>query len=501
MPYTFLHPGFVLPFARWFPRFLSIPALIMGSFVPDLDIIYRFSETRYHIFSYSTTNILFELLPIGIILTYYFKLIILPISKDGTIDLHPKNYLQHFKELPKIATSVLLAIGVHLFLDQYVHFNDAQSLSSEIGQNLGYEPADFNKIYLILLYLPQVIASGIGLILMMIMSYVYRKETRHYTHFLQKNWLLTIILSGLIMLSFTSMKVIKVGIEHRMQMDSILIGITCGLMSAFLLTPITLWILQKIKLDSRITLPSIFIISIYMLGLPVKEFLAIYILKGVFIVFISIIALAIIAYIDNKKILYLIILDFILSLIHPFTNYFTFLLLFKSTLFIGLYLSRQQVGTIFKDLLIGIIYGSIISVAFYASNKGLGAGIIATMSIGVFYILSYSQEISPQRSKWISSLPKIATIILITTISSKLGFLCFILLVFILLISIVKKNLSLKNIDDYFYYGIVPLAATLYIMSQYSILYGVFSASQILFILILVWIQTNRLETMNIDGK
>lgn len=501
MPYTFLHPGFVLPFARWFPRFLSIPALIMGSFVPDLDIIYRFSETRYHIFSYSTTNILFELLPIGIILTYYFKLIILPISKVGTIDLHPKNYWEHFKKLPKIAASVLLAIGVHLFLDQYVHFNDAQSMSREIGQNLGYEPEDFNKIFQILLYLPQIIASGIGLILMIIMSYIYRKEILQHTPFLRQHWFLATILSGLVILSFTSMKVIKVGIEHRTQIDSILIGITCGLMSAFLLTPVILWLLQKIKIDSRITLPSIFIISIYMLGLPVKEFLAIYIIKGVFIVFISIIALTIIAYVDNRKILFLIILDFILSLIHPFTSYFTFLLLFKSILLIGLYLSKQHLRTIFKDLLIGIIYGSIISVAFYASNKGLGAGIIATMSIGVFYIMSYSQDISPQRSKWISFLPKMATIILITTISSKLGFLCFILLVFLLLISIVKKNLSLKNIDDYFYYGIVPLAATLYIISQFSILYGVFSASQILFILILVWIQTNRLETMNIDGK
>jgi hypothetical protein len=235
----------------------------MGSFVPDLDIIYRFSETRYHIFSYSTANILLELLPIGIILTYYFNLIILSISRDGTLDLHLEQYWKHLKKLPKIATSVLLSIVVHLFLDQYAHFNDSQSLSREIGQNLGYEPTDFNTIYQILLYLPQIIASGIGLILMIIMSYIYRKEISINTQFLRKNWFLVFIISTLIVLSFTSMKIIKVGIENGKQIDSILIGITCGLMSAFLLTPIVLWVIQKIKMNSRIILPSIFIISFF----------------------------------------------------------------------------------------------------------------------------------------------------------------------------------------------------------------------------------------------
>lgn len=247
MPYTFFHPGFVLPLARWFPRFFCIPALILGSFVPDLDIIYRFTETRYHLFSYSTSNILLELVPIGIILTYYFHLIILPITSRGKIDFLSENYWNQLKKLPKIAFSVIVAIGVHLFLDQYVHFADARSLSIDIGQNLGYEPSELENIYLILLYLPQVIASGIGFLLIGIMAFLYRKDILQQIKFLQKNWFLTFMISGLIALSFTSWKIYKVGIEQRMQIDSFIIGITCGLMSAFILTPLLLWIIQKIK--------------------------------------------------------------------------------------------------------------------------------------------------------------------------------------------------------------------------------------------------------------
>jgi hypothetical protein len=492
MPYTFLHPGFVLPFARWFPRFLSIPALIMGSFVPDLDIIYRFSETRYHIFSYSTANILFELLPIGIILTYYFYMVNLPIIEIGRIDILPKNYWKHLKKLPQIVASVLLAISIHLFLDRYAHFNDSRSLSREVGLNLGYESSEFEHIYQILMYLPQILISGIGFILTVILIFINRKELLEKTKYLQEKWFSALIISGLVILSFTSMKIIKVGLEKEMQIDSILIGITCGLMSAFLLTPILLWILQRINIDSRITLPCIFIISIYMLGLPVKEFLSIYIIKGIFIVFISIISLTIIAYKENKGVVIFLILDFILSIFHPFTDYFTFLLVFKSILLVGLFFLKNFNKEFIKEVLIGLVYGSLISVAFYASNKGLGWGILFTMGIGLLYILSYSEPIDLKTRKWISFLPKVAAILLITTIFYKLGFLSFILLGILLLISIVNKKLSLKKIDDYFYYGIVPFLAILYVMSHFSILYGVFSACQILLLLTLVFIQDYR---------
>ena len=247
MPYTFFHPGFVLPFARWFPRFLIVPALIIGSFVPDLDIIYRFSETRHHIFSYSSINILFELLPIGIIMTYYFYMIIFPIISYGEIDIHPKNYRNHLKKLPKIIVSILIAIGVHLFLDQYSHFNGVRTLTNDIGQNLGYEPSELENIYLLLLYLPQVIASSIGFILLGISTYLYRDEIRINTNYLRKNCLSFFTLSIIVISCFTTIKILMAGIEYGMKTDSIIIGVTCGLMSAFLLTPFLLWLIQKTK--------------------------------------------------------------------------------------------------------------------------------------------------------------------------------------------------------------------------------------------------------------
>lgn len=502
MPYTFLHPSFILLFAKRFSKYVSIPALIIGSFVPDLDIIYRFTETRQHIFSYTPENIVFVLIPIGIVLTYYMQLVLIPISGQGIILPMSNSLKQNLLLLPKIIFSLLIAILLHLYLDDFAHFDDAKGLSLRIGADLGYDPEETGTLYAILLYFPQLIISGVGLILTLICFYIFRKEWSQHTQFLRKNKYATLLLSAFIFVTFTSMKIIKAGVEKGMEIDSVLIGITTGLMSAFLLAPVGLYIFMQLKTKRSALLPLVFIFSIYMLGLGHKEYLAIYIVKGVFITFVSFTAFSLMDYkqIDYKVLLAL-FLNFILVFVHPFTHYFTFLILFECLLLAIFIFSKNKLSILFHSVLKSLIVGSLLNLAYYASNKGLGLGMLVIFLIAFSYEFSHYKNFPLKARTLLIYLAIFLSCLIIFSVKAELGILSILLIVIMTIYSSFSQRLSLPNIHFMFFVIIVPLLATIYLYFEFSRLYGIFSVSQVLLILLLAYSDQIKDVAKSPDGN
>ena len=488
MPYTLVHPGFILPFVKWIRNYISIPALIIGSFVPDLDIIYRFTETREHIFTYTRYNVFSELVPIGIVLTYYLIWILMPLSATGTISFSAKKIIKDIIRLPFVIICLLLAIYVHLFLDHISHLQNVKALSLQVGNSLGYDSNETGNIYLLLLYAPQIIVSFIGAILTLISLYLYRKEIIHSCRFLIKYRSITLLLTAFIMVSFTCMKIIKTGIDQSMQIDNILIGITTGWMSAFLLVPIAVYLFLNFIPERKLLLPLLPILGFYMFGLVYKEYLAIYILKGIYISFISILAF-IILFQDtfNLKSVWALGTFLILLFFHPFTSYFTYLLLFTFLLLVWIgYLKGDQSFNLRFIVKVGI--GTcLLSLAYFASNKGLGKSIFI-LAIATFCLVSSRlQTLIPLYQKGFLFLSIFLTCVIIVSIKIPLGLVAIILSISLLLLSLIYRKITTSQISFVFYILGLPLLASVYVYFQFSRLYGIFSLSQLLFIVLIAY--------------
>ncbi len=487
MPYTFVHPGYILPFVKRLTKYLSLSALIIGSFVPDLDILYRFSETRQHLFDFSNHTIMFVYVPMGIVLTYFMSEILIPISKSGELpQVHKDYFLNKVLELPKITGSLILAILLHRFLDGYTHLSNAKELSLALGADLGYEPDETLFLYLFLMYLPQIITSFIGLILCLISVYVYKNELRENTAFLRQHKFSTILLSAFILVTFTSMKVIKAGIETGMEFDSIIIGVSTGLMSVFLLAPLALYLYLRTVGNRSVLLSLIFIFSLYMFGMVYKEYLSIYILKGLFIAFSSFLSLIILqnSHLSLKLILVL-VLDFTLIFFHPFTAYFTYLLILKFFLSI-LFLFWSKRSILIHSVIKSLIYGVLFCLAFYASNKGLGPGLFVLFALAFSYEFSLYHKFDRLKNI-LMFFTMLFSCIIITSVHNTLGLMSFLFLFLFVVFRFYKPEAYMGRIYYSFFIGIIPLLAVVYIFTQFSRMYGVFSLAQIFLMLLLTY--------------
>lgn len=426
-------------------------------------------------------------------MSYYLQFVLIPISTHGKIQIDSQRIKEALLLFPKIIISVALAILLHLFLDQFAHFDDARGLSMRIEEGLGYEQYETDAIYKILLYLPQLIISGLGLILTVISLFLFRRELFHTLHFLLKHLFSTFFLATFIFISFTSMKIIKAGVEQGMEIDSLLIGVTCGLMSAFLLTPVVLWLFLKIPARQYILFPIISVFSIYMLGLVFKEYLAIYIAKGLFVTAFSFIAFVIIhAARTDWKLIGLLLADIALISIHPFTDYFTFLLLFQFILLLGLTFFKKIISPFTASIIKGTVIASIFSLAYYASNKGLGPGIVVIYIMGICYEFSQSKYSDIKVKSILSFVAKLLLCMLIASVKTQLGILAIALLCVLTISLWISKQMTQNTVDFIFFSLGTSLLATIYISIQFSILYGIFSAAQILFMLMLAY--SNRVK-------
>ena len=122
MPFPLAHPAAVLPFRRWCPRFLSLPALVVGSLVPDLG--YLFGPLHLDELSHQLRGSLVCDLPLGLVaLGVIYGLRSLALRKL------PRAYQPEVLRAawpaagtPVVAlVSLLLGIWTHLFLDSFTH--------------------------------------------------------------------------------------------------------------------------------------------------------------------------------------------------------------------------------------------------------------------------------------------------------------------------------------------------------------------------------------------
>jgi hypothetical protein len=123
MPYPLAHPAAVLPLRRFCPRYLSFPALIVGSLSPDAG--YLFAHLRVDWFSHRFLAGSFGFcLPAGLLMLLVFYLVRSPL-----VGILPTRYRPAFLPLCQrpagspfpIIGSLLLGAWTHIFLDSITH--------------------------------------------------------------------------------------------------------------------------------------------------------------------------------------------------------------------------------------------------------------------------------------------------------------------------------------------------------------------------------------------
>ncbi len=168
MPYTLVHPGFVIPLRKWNKNWFLLESLIIGSFVPDYDIIFRFTENRFHLYTFTFLNILTVIYPISIF-SYFFYYVFLRKTiyylfsiKNEIQPIHLKDY----KILFKIIISLFIAVNMHIILDFFTH-PDAYKLYLWIIHHSSFNISK-EKILFFCLYGPLSISSLLGAVLLII---------------------------------------------------------------------------------------------------------------------------------------------------------------------------------------------------------------------------------------------------------------------------------------------------------------------------------------------
>lgn len=155
MPYTLAHPGFVLPLRKkWLPWFPA-SAVIAGSVVPDLDILFRLSNARFHLYHFTLPEIFLLQWPMALMLAFLLQRWIIPYYTASTCA--PLEI--------KSAIGTLGVMLIHLCLDGLVH-RDAYSEALKIFGLWNLQRTDhlvmFQWLQLTIQYLPQVVVTAIG---------------------------------------------------------------------------------------------------------------------------------------------------------------------------------------------------------------------------------------------------------------------------------------------------------------------------------------------------
>lgn len=234
MPYTLAHPGFILPLKKWFPKYVSGAACIAGSIVPDFDIIFRFSETRFHIFTYNATEIIFLILPLSLLLAMYLKYFVRPIA------LFPNKKLQlpKIREIPFLSMlfSAFAAILLHLWLDKILHI-EVYTFRQKILQYVMLHPDQVKNLDKIILYGPTLIGTFIGFMLLLwfLWQAQYKQMLLKFIEWLRFKDIVFFIGCTLL---FSTFKIIRNGFMPGFGADLIAIAFTSGIMASAFLLPI-----------------------------------------------------------------------------------------------------------------------------------------------------------------------------------------------------------------------------------------------------------------------
>lgn len=245
MPYTLVHPAFVFPLKKWKDKWFSTEALIIGSFVPDFDIIFRFTENRYHLYTFTFINIITVILSIGI-LSYLFYFFLLKKQVDYILQIKNEelNSLRSLSHIIKVIISLFTAIYIHVYLDKITH-PDAHDLYIYY-QQFNYPVFIKDHLYSICLYGPLVVSSLIGMVLMIF--YIFSIKSFSVGLLFQHDriyfWLLLFVFS----LFFFWLKVNITGLETGFKIDSFFLFSLSGLFYGFVVSCILFGFIRKIKL-------------------------------------------------------------------------------------------------------------------------------------------------------------------------------------------------------------------------------------------------------------
>lgn len=122
MPFPLAHPAAVLPLKRFCPRFLSFPALIVGSISPDA--AYLVGTSRLSEFSHQWAGAVRFDLPAGLVLLGLFyglaRLLSPALPQEIRTGLQPVNPWS-VRRTVTIAVSIVIGACTHILWDSFTH--------------------------------------------------------------------------------------------------------------------------------------------------------------------------------------------------------------------------------------------------------------------------------------------------------------------------------------------------------------------------------------------
>lgn len=124
MPFPLAHPAAVLPLRRWCPRFLSFPALVIGSLCPDAG--YAFGKWNTVLAPHHILGSVGFCLPVGLLCVWVFYGF-----RERLAGALPEAYRRLFLPLCQrpaapihiLAVSIIVGAWTHLLLDGWSHRN------------------------------------------------------------------------------------------------------------------------------------------------------------------------------------------------------------------------------------------------------------------------------------------------------------------------------------------------------------------------------------------
>ena len=133
MPHPLAHPAAVMPLRRYCPRWLSFPALLVGSIIPDAG--YLFGEFQAQDLSHEFIGGIVFCLPAGLLM-----LGVLHLSRPLLVGLLPGSYRRlllpscqrPLGSLWTIVISLLIGIWTHQILDSVTHKDAWLAMHSEL---------------------------------------------------------------------------------------------------------------------------------------------------------------------------------------------------------------------------------------------------------------------------------------------------------------------------------------------------------------------------------
>lgn len=143
MPWTFAHPAAVLPLRQLCPRWLSLPALVLGSLIPDLG--YYVGLVGVAGFVHTLPGLLLVGLPLGLLLLALMTrfnaqaTVLLPAPHRQLFRHQLQSaHLGRWRTLATTAASLLLGAATHLLWDSFTHDGRwGVSLWTALNQEIG----------------------------------------------------------------------------------------------------------------------------------------------------------------------------------------------------------------------------------------------------------------------------------------------------------------------------------------------------------------------------